>query len=190
MGELLIGGLLAIFSGVLGYVSGYLKDARERRNRRAVVATGLLSELRWLNSQLRQVAPRGTPIGDPLASPVLDGAVGELSLFGTAAAQAMCHFHSLLRDVRSECLTAERIRHTDIPQAFYAINRSVMVKAVFAANAIAALKRELIESGGELPAPIAELPVSGPDVPKLLPSPFETFHAPSSEQRGGPSPTS
>ena len=175
MGDLLTGGLLAIFAGVLGYLSGYLKDARERGSRRAILATGVLSELRWLNSQLRQIAKSGPPIGNPLACPVLDGALGELSLFEATTAQAMCHFHSLLRDVRSDCAIAQQVQHGDIPQAYYALSHSVMVKAVLAANAIAALKRQLTETHGTLPPAITEQPVMGNEMPQLLPSPFELF---------------
>jgi hypothetical protein len=158
---------------------GHLKDARERGGRRAVLATALLVELRWLNGILRQVAVGGTPHGEPFDHPVLEAALRELGLFDRDAAVALAHFRSLLLDVRNDVRAAYRVRE-QAPLLFPMINASVKAKATFASNAVKDLKEALLASGGEMPPPIQERPGTLASPPQLLASPFELF-APKAE---------
>lgn len=183
MSQFLVGSFTTILGALLGYYLGHLKDARERKARRAVLATALLAELRFLNGVLRQVAVGGVPQGDPFAHPVLEAALRELGLFERDAAVALTHFRGFLLDVRNDARAAHQEARTSAPRMFYVLNESVKVKATYAANAIKDLKAAMLASGGQLPPPIRERPVTVGSLPQLLPSPFELFGADPGEER-------
>lgn len=179
MSDLIVGSLTTAFGGLLGYWLGHLKEARERRERRTVLASALLVELRALNGVLRQVAGGGVPYGDPFHHPVLEATLGELSLFERETAVALTHFRNLLLDAQHDVRAAHRAQSGDMgPQMFYVLNDSVKVKATYAANAIRDVKAALLKSGGQLPPPIRERPATREAPPQLLPSPFELFEDP------------
>ncbi len=181
---LLIGSFTTILGALLGFYAGHLKDAGERKDRRAILATALLVELRWLNGVLRQVAGGGVPQGDPFDHPVLEATMRELGLFDRSAAANLVHFRSLVLDVRNDARAAHEAQEPDSANAglFYVLNASVKAKATFAANAIKDLKETLLASGGEMPPPIRERPGTLESLPQLLPSAFQLFDAPEPDE--------
>ena len=186
----LVGIALSTFVGALAAFG--LQTRREEvktRAKRAVIATALLVELRWLNSILRQAATGGVPAGDPFAHPVLEGVLREPDLFDRTTAVALAHFRNLLLDVQNDARAAQAPRDPEDPRALYKELRlyaSVKVKATYAANAITEVKTALLTSGGTLPPPIQERPATLEARPQLLPSPFELFETPASDSSSPP----
>jgi hypothetical protein len=182
---------IALSTFIGAYAAFRLQTRREDAKAvatRAVLATTLLVELRWLNSILRQAAISGVPAGDPFAHPVLEAALREPELFDHPAAVALAHFRSLLLDVQNDARAAQAPRNPDDALAFrreQLLRASVKAKATYAANALADVKDALLRSGGTLPPAIQEEPATLDAPPPLLPSPFELFEAP-----GPGSPTS
>lgn len=175
MDETVLGALLVILGAGLGYASARYESWLERRRSKTTLATGMLSELRWLDGLLRQIVQHGpASYYDPLEHPMIEATLPHLALFDAATAERLSHFHGLLRDTR-----AGMNRYRDAPSAVAGrkeeYSHFIKAKAYFAASAIPSLRDALVSEGGQLPPPITEKPIEGPDLPPLPPRPFDSF---------------
>lgn len=173
--DILTGALLVILAAGLGYVAARYQGWVERRRDRLVLATAMLSELRWLEGLLRQVYQHGpASFYDPFDHPILAGLVERLDLFAPATAERLSHFYSLLRDVRAG-MNEYRANAEKLGTQKDEYRRFLKGKAFFAASAVRELKNALVREGGSLPPKIAEQTIDGAALPALPPPSFDQF---------------
>ena len=148
--DFLNGAILALVSAALGFLGARSKSWVDRRRARKTLASGLLSELRWLDGILRQIVQHG-PVSfyDPLGHPFIEAAISRLTLFDQPTAQRIAHFHAMLRDVRAG-VNEYRVHPEAVAERREEYKRFLKSKASFAAQAIPALKDALLDAGGSL----------------------------------------
>jgi hypothetical protein len=83
------------------------RDLQELRRARASLATALLSELRWLYSILEDFA-RGQALHGEIATPVLDSALQQATLFTPDTNDRLAHVITAIRRLRGELDTGPR----------------------------------------------------------------------------------
>jgi hypothetical protein len=141
------------------------RDAADRTRARDSLATGLLSELRWLQGQLRQITEKGMPAYDPLDHPVLRIALSNLTLFPPTTAEHIAEYHYFLQTMseKTDRFHAERVHD---PHALSAFAHSIQTDPVIALNELRPLVHALKASDGviEKRRRYPQLPMQPPDL--------------------------
>jgi hypothetical protein len=183
----LIGALLgAVIGGVMTYVTTWELKRRDDRHKRHALATGLLSEIRLLESSLRDI--HGDPTAayrviEPFQTAMYDQAGANLLLFQPATVHALNIFYNGVHEIRTT-LARNHLQYPDprdlaerLPPRDQEHTRvRLMATNVYDAVREAATRLRQDEGGqrpGALPPFRYRQVGSEPGVPDLGPSMFE-----------------
>lgn len=165
---------LVVVGAALGYVGGRYQEWLKVKRAKRTLATGVLSELRWLEGILHQIYDHGpASYYDALEHPMIEATLPHLLLFEPATAERLSHFHNLLRDTR-----ALMNRYREAPETVAAQRQQFVyftkAKAYYAATAVAALAA-MEKEGGRKPPPVEEKSITTSTLPPLPARTFESF---------------
>jgi len=151
------------------------RDSQERKAKRPPLASGALSELRWLDHTLRGVAEaRGAPPADAsLVHPMLTSVIAQASLFSTSTVAILADFLAVLDRIEIELAAFDAVAaSTRSKQSQSASTWSDAMRtrseAKYALGRLPDLVRQLQTEGGVMPPALHLAQI--PDPP---PSPFE-----------------
>jgi hypothetical protein len=144
-----------------------LQDERERRRRRAALATGLLLDLRTLESTLRQYYRHERPAGGRgiLPSMFMDRVEHEIVIFAPETVAKVTEFYTSTRDFFA--LFAHADAAAGKPGVVERLNWAIRCKAAFGLQALPGAKEALVREGGTMPEPKTLAPVERPDLPPI-----------------------
>lgn len=197
----------------LEYAVRHDKDVRERAesdtratlaNRRANLATAVLTELKPILFRLRNIVESGPEsYHDPIAHPVLNESLRHTEVFDGVTVDRLAAVAFRLREVELLITTFREMRQLHRDKDYNAQNVEVTTgntnlvrqarheeqqvsadlknvrlmlraQASWAHNRIPALVESLLAAGGHSPPPDLERPVSDDSLPPLLSNPFAT----------------
>ena len=145
--------LMLFLGAVVGFFLARVGAWLDARRRKHMLATMTLTELRWLDFILRQVATGGPVRYNSLEHPSLLATIGSAHVFDPSTIEKLVHFRALLSD-------------TQAANAFFAENHSKLIgeraryvteikaKAAFACQAVPDIVEELTDAGGIMPPPM------------------------------------
>jgi hypothetical protein len=170
---LIAGGLLVIVAMWIGARLAGGGERRARRRARRTLATAMLLELRRIDAVLRRVVALDNPASFPsLDHPIMQAALGDLTVFRTDTAARIAQFHGALRGIQHE-IGEYRDNPLRWAGRLAELNQLIKSRAAAACRAVPELIKALEREGATPPPPLAESPTtSPPDVTQLPPSPF------------------
>ena len=166
---------LVVIGAALGYAGARYQEWLKIKRAKRTLATGVLSELRWLEGILHQIYDYGpASYYDALEHPMIEATLPHLMLFQPDTAERLSHFHNLLRDTR-----ALMNRYREAPDPVIAQRQQFVhftkAKAYYAATAVATLAAAMRKEGGRMPPPIEEKPITTNTLPPLPGRTFDSF---------------
>lgn len=141
--------LIIAFGAALAVVLGRISAWFDRKQQRGSLATSALTELRWLDHILREIAGKGPSRYDGLHHPALTAVISRMDVFDGETVERLVAFQTLLRDAQ---LSNEWFGANASERGMNQYVREIKAKAAFACQAVPDLVDCLVAAGGKKPA--------------------------------------
>lgn len=180
-----IGGV--VLGGALSHWSGVAQQQRERKERRAAVATALLTELPWVERGLRKLTTHTDAALNTvnLTSDAYNRFAPELILFGADTVSVLLRLHAFIRDIEYSKGNFTRVEGPVPEDERDHTHDHVRIKAALAAQLVPQARALFEREGGIPPAdPPTEI-IPTDTTPQLPPPAFPGASSDLTEVPGG-----